>query len=418
MVAEELESTRAQIQKMCASRTFETSETQRRLLQYLAEKALSGEADRLKEYTVGIEAFHKPSSYDPQHDSIVRTQTGRLRAKLLEYYGAEGRDDPIMVELPKGGFKLTFRPQAPELRESSKPVVLETAGVSPWMWVSVALAAGCIAVGVWGFSVRNRGVEAQTQTPWPLARVITANQPTALIVSDSSLTMLRFFNGRPRSIEDYLSKDFRDRMLAQAETQRESKVLGVLSNASLTGFASLQNVKAVIHLAGPLARQITLRSPKDVRPRDLRDGNSILVGSSVSNPWVSMFEHYMNFREVDETLERGEKYFLNKKPLPGEDARYKGMPWGSNSGTAYASIVLVPNEQQTGSVLILQGLQAQGTEAAGLFLSSDQSREKLRERLRASGADPDKTSFEVLIRARAVAAAPSAVEIVALRVIR
>src|SRR4051812_27628438 len=100
----------AQIERMFRSKTFDTSEAQRRLLQYLAEKALSGDADRLKEYTVGIEAFGKPPTYDPQEDSIVRTQTGRLRAKLREYFAEEGKTDPVRVELPKGGFKLVFRP--------------------------------------------------------------------------------------------------------------------------------------------------------------------------------------------------------------------------------------------------------------------------------------------------------------------
>ena len=58
------------------SKTFETSEVHRRLLHYLAEKTFSGEADRLKEYVIGLEAFSKPSTYDPKRDSIVRLQVG------------------------------------------------------------------------------------------------------------------------------------------------------------------------------------------------------------------------------------------------------------------------------------------------------------------------------------------------------
>jgi hypothetical protein len=80
------------------------------LLAYLAERSLSGEADCLKEYA-GIDAFRKSASYDPQEDSIVRTHAGRLRFKLREYYEMEGKDDPISVELPNGGFRLVFRPR-------------------------------------------------------------------------------------------------------------------------------------------------------------------------------------------------------------------------------------------------------------------------------------------------------------------
>jgi hypothetical protein len=79
-------------------------------LQYLAEKSLAGEADRLKEYTIGIEAFGKPDSYDPKHDSIVRLQIGRLRQKLAVYYQSEAAGDTVLVSVPKGAFKLNFDP--------------------------------------------------------------------------------------------------------------------------------------------------------------------------------------------------------------------------------------------------------------------------------------------------------------------
>ena len=74
----------------------------RRLLAYLGEKAASGEADQLKEYVIAIEGLGKPSSYDPQHHSAVRIQVGRLRQKLAEYYRGEGKDDEIVVDLPRG----------------------------------------------------------------------------------------------------------------------------------------------------------------------------------------------------------------------------------------------------------------------------------------------------------------------------
>src|SRR5208283_4832782 len=63
---------REQIQRVLESELFRASELQRRLLRYLAEKSLSGEADQLKEYTIGVEGLGKPESYDPRHDSSVR----------------------------------------------------------------------------------------------------------------------------------------------------------------------------------------------------------------------------------------------------------------------------------------------------------------------------------------------------------
>src|SRR6185369_2298868 len=105
IAAEEI---RAQVERLVRSKVFETSEVHRRLLQYLADKTISGEADRLKEYTIGLEAFGKPDSYDPRHDSIVRLQIGRLRQKLTAYYESEAAENDLRISLPKGGFKLNF----------------------------------------------------------------------------------------------------------------------------------------------------------------------------------------------------------------------------------------------------------------------------------------------------------------------
>src|SRR5437764_15479008 len=113
MTVVEVDAIRAQIDRVTQSKTFENSEVHRRLLQYLAEKTLAGDADRLKEYTVGLEAFGKPSTYDPKQDSIVRLQVGRLRQKLAAYYQTEAAGDPVVMTIPKGAFKLEFEPFQP-----------------------------------------------------------------------------------------------------------------------------------------------------------------------------------------------------------------------------------------------------------------------------------------------------------------
>src|SRR6202035_4540080 len=111
----ELEANQTQVQRIIQSKAFRTSEVHRNLLQYLSEKSLSGTADTLKEYTVGLDVLGKPPSYDPRQESVVRMHVARLRQKLAEYYRTEGAQDPIMVDLPKGGFKVTFE---------SRPLVL------------------------------------------------------------------------------------------------------------------------------------------------------------------------------------------------------------------------------------------------------------------------------------------------------
>src|SRR5436309_319254 len=104
------QATLAEIDRILESGIFRNSDALRRLLRFLADKMLAGEADQVKEYIVGIDGLGKPSTYDPRHDSTVRIQVGRLRQKLAEYYRTEGKHDPLVIDLPKGRFKLTCEP--------------------------------------------------------------------------------------------------------------------------------------------------------------------------------------------------------------------------------------------------------------------------------------------------------------------
>jgi len=145
MVGEQ-ETVRAEVDRLLHSKTFEGSEVHRRLLQYLADKALSGEADRLKEYTIGLEAFSKPPEYDPRRDSIVRLQVGRLRQKLSAYYENEANGTPgIMIRLPKGAFKLEFGPRHPHEPAERRWALSQKLP----LWTRAAAAVLCV---VWAFA--------------------------------------------------------------------------------------------------------------------------------------------------------------------------------------------------------------------------------------------------------------------------
>jgi hypothetical protein len=117
----------------------------------LAEKSLSGTADSLKEYTVGLDVFAKPESYDPRQESAVRMHVGRLRQKLAEYYRSEGVDDPIVVDVPKGGFKVTFetreiRPDETAASVEETPQPGRSRRVEIILGVLLAITAACALI--------------------------------------------------------------------------------------------------------------------------------------------------------------------------------------------------------------------------------------------------------------------------------
>jgi TolB-like protein/Flp pilus assembly protein TadD len=101
-----------QLGKVLSSDAFRGSERATRLLRYVVEQTASGHTDRLKEYTVAVEALGKAASFDPRADPIVRAEASRLRQKLKTYYTTEGQADPLIITLPKGSYvpRIEHRP--------------------------------------------------------------------------------------------------------------------------------------------------------------------------------------------------------------------------------------------------------------------------------------------------------------------
>jgi TolB-like protein/Tfp pilus assembly protein PilF len=99
------------LDRMLANPIFIKAERQKRFLRYVVTQTLAGCADLLKGYTIAVEVFERPPSFDPAVDTIVRVEAMRLRAKLREYYDGDGRSDPVRFELPKGSYaaRIVFR---------------------------------------------------------------------------------------------------------------------------------------------------------------------------------------------------------------------------------------------------------------------------------------------------------------------
>src|SRR5438270_4612845 len=82
----EREAVVAELQAVLASPHFCNSKRYPALLRYIVEKALAGQADSLKERTIGVEVFDRSPSYDTNADTVVRYTTGEVRRRLSLYY--------------------------------------------------------------------------------------------------------------------------------------------------------------------------------------------------------------------------------------------------------------------------------------------------------------------------------------------
>jgi adenylate cyclase len=142
---------REELQRVLSSACFARAERVSKLLRFLVQQQLEGQEGELKESIIGVEVFGRKPDYDPKQDSTVRTEAVRLRARLRQYYSTQGAQNPLVIELPKGGYVPRFR-QA-EVTPETAPV--RAALRRRWLAFALAGVAVMAAAGSWWSSHRN-----------------------------------------------------------------------------------------------------------------------------------------------------------------------------------------------------------------------------------------------------------------------
>jgi hypothetical protein len=405
------------IERIVASPPFQKSARLRDLLCFLAERSLHGHTQDLTEHRIGSAVFGKAQDYSVVDDSSVRVHVRQLRLKLHEYFDGEGRSEPVIVEIPKGAYTTLFRNVG---HDGVAEPVASGAGQVSWIRLLPWALAALFLISTLAAWFRRPTATVPPPPPWPLAALFdSTNNPVQLVVADINYGMLRLVDEQPVTLEQYLSASYRSgaAFTNAHPTARDERVNKYLSGSLLTSYADVVVVDTLLRLSGNSRDRLAVRSARELRPRDLEQGAFVFVGSPSSNPWVSYFQDKLNFREGEGKVGESLKFFQNVHPKPGEEATYQGLAFTGSSGEDYATISLLPLANGRGSVLILQGLQQEGTEAAGLFLADASNRQKLQEALGFSGSPSQPIYFEALIRTQAVAGAPNATSIVATRVI-
>jgi hypothetical protein len=111
-----------ELARILTSPLFRKSPRHSRFLTFVVRQTLQGSAQRIKEYSIGLDVFGLGTDkYDPGVDPRVRVEAGRLRSRLAEYYKDSGRHDPIQIRLPKGTYAPVFH------RNGVEPALVEGA---------------------------------------------------------------------------------------------------------------------------------------------------------------------------------------------------------------------------------------------------------------------------------------------------
>src|SRR5208283_2610213 len=270
-----------QIDNIIKSHSLRGSESLCKLLQYLAKQAIDLPNAPLKEYQIATEVYGRHADFDPQSDSTIRVQAGRLRMKLAEYYASEGAADPILVKIPKGSYHLILEarpvepgPQSVAPREVSPAGVAVATVPAGWRVAFILLLAGLItSLIVLGSLLWNwKGPEPAMAAPGvprvagPLAafwRPFTSGAEEPWVIFSNAA-----FVGRPETGMRYYN------------SRQDSKV-AVYDH--YTGVGEVLAIHALDEVFGTLGRRILVKRGSLFTLDDVKSNNLIFVGSPSEN---------------------------------------------------------------------------------------------------------------------------------------
>ncbi|MGO9254906.1 MAG: hypothetical protein ACLQU1_01180 [Bryobacteraceae bacterium] len=374
------EQIREELNRVLASHEFRTSKRSRDFLRYVVENTLGGHAGLLKERTIGIEVFGRPTSYDPSDDATVRVKAGEVRKRLGLYYSSEGVRNPVRIELPSGTYIPEFHPgafpPAPPTGPADTPAeaaaLQAPARFHPQpLWAAIAaLSLGAVALLAWW--VAQPAATALDQFWAPVLRGGSPVLVCAAYVPVWSVPDVKP-GAKPR-LEDYIQ--LTDQFVGGGDLIATSRLAAMLTR---------------------LKRPYRVKVGNDVSFPDLRTGPAILVGYS-----------YTRWREISAQM----RYFIDGAREPvgitdnGQPTAWAlpHLPADRRTDEDYAIVSRVFHPDTHAMLVELAGITQYGTDAAGDLVTNP---ELMAEALRGAPADWPKKNLQMVLHVKVIAGAPS-----------
>jgi len=409
----------AEIEKLVASHALHGSESLCKLLRYLGRQALERPGVAVKEYQIATEVFGRQADFDPQLDSMVRVQAGRLRTKLAEYYNTEGATDRILVELPKGSYAVAFHERANAAgvhgngsaagtwandSVESSSAAAKRRFLLPVM--SFALVAALAMIGWLLWTQRESDVSAANA-----AGAISAPAPIRIFwkgfVRGPEEPWVIFSNaafvGRPNTGMRYYD----------AAKDAKSPILD-----HYTGVGEVLAVHSLDIVFGQLHQAVRVKRGSLFSLDDAKNNDLIFMGSPSENltlleiPSTTQFV----FKKVTTGPQEGNVEIVNVHPVKGEADKYVLGPSNTSLAEDYAVVALVKGINPEHWELILAGTTTIGTQAAVEYVTRENYLDELLKRMNVTQPSELKP-FEAVIHVKVARGVPVESSLVALRVL-
>ena len=443
----ELRSLRQHLNELVEGAAFRGSQRCGQFLKYIVEQAIAGHGDSLKERVIGVELFGRSPSYDTGEDAIVRVTASDVRHRLLQHYGTYKSDSDFRITLRQG----TYVPEivrvstaaseqkdahgsgsAPDSvvgarhSEPSQENTVQEHAASVhhprdavggtlsrgriWLAVGLALTLVNTVFAGWLLWMHWSAASGSPRSIVPWSAFFSSPRLMHLITSDPSLVTVQNLCGNSISVSDYANHNYIPNPSGlPPETLRSCRLILSGDNASNVDPGIAARISA---LAQSVSATIDVRAARNIELKDLKtDDSYILLGSPRSNPWSALFNDQLDFGFLYDKASKQE-IIRNVRPRVHELPQYIPTALGGGTGQSFAIIAVVQNLDQNGQVMLLAGADAEGTEAAGNFVTD---LPRLSAALQNCGISRSgsQSNFELLLQVDTMAGSPNRISMVA-----
>jgi hypothetical protein len=370
-------------------------------LRYVVEQALAGHPDALKEREIGTALFGRSQSYETKEDAIVRVTASEVRKRLEQHYQKYGLISKFRIGIPPGSYNPVFSRVHRPMRDKLGRI-----------WSAAVLIIAVVTIStIWFVHAR-----AATGSALPWSVFFQSDRPLKVIASDPNLAEIAWLTGKQVSLSDYANHIYvAESNWLTPDGDRIARMVLRGDKASLVDSSIVANVGA---LAGAKSRVIEVHGARDIQLSDLKtENNFVFLGSPRSNPWTALFGGQLDFRFDfnDDPKVLGE-FIRNVRPKAGEKEAYMPTAPGWATGDSFAILAFIPNPDQKGQVLLLQGISAEATKAAGQLATDLPRFSSALQKCGLSSSD-GLHHFELLLRVNTMAGQPMQTDIVACHVL-
>jgi len=387
-----------QLERLLASSYFSHSKRFPNFLRFVVEHTLAGDADEIKERTLGIEIFGKEADYDTAADPIVRVTAAEIRKRVAQYYQDPVHNEEIRITLPSGAYVPQFHsPKGgnafglPESEPSAHVAPAEqtakpTAASLRRGWsLAPALILGAVALlGGGAYYAWVQATRTASDIFWH--PVLATGDPVLICVADQTETSGQILRD---------SADPTRQVLLKPMSRPTDNLTTV----------AIDDLSAIVRIAGLLqshGRKYNLRGEGVTSLADLRSGPAVFIGA-FDNAWTLRLTdplryHFSNNPEMTEV-----RIVDSTSPQQSNWMVARAVQIATNNYRDYAIVARFTDTNTGKLTVIVAGLARGGTIAAGEFLTDPSDLAQL---IRAAKAAGDKKNMEVVLSTQIIDGEP------------